>query len=133
MAEFTIGQIAERSGIAASAIRFYESEGLLPKPLRRGGWRVYDETVLDRLALLELAKGAGFRVAEIRQLLAGFKGRTPPGERWRKLTRAKLVELDARIAEAERMKAVLRSVTRCACPTLEDCGRALRRQRSRER
>lgn len=130
MAELTIGQVAERSGIAASAIRYYEAEGLLPQPLRRGTWRVYDEAVLDQLALLELARGAGFSVAEMKQLLAGFKGRTPPGERWRKLTRSKLVELDARIEEAQKMKAVLRTITRCACPTLEDCGRALRRRRA---
>ena len=131
MAELTIGRVAARSGVAASAIRFYEAEGLLPKPARRGNWRVYDDSILDRLALLELAKSAGFTMAEIKQLLAGFARKTPPSGRWRSLTRAKLAELDARIAEAERMKAVLRTLTRCACPTLEDCGRAMRRARGR--
>jgi MerR family redox-sensitive transcriptional activator SoxR len=132
MAELTIGKVAARSGIAASAIRYYESEGLIAKPARRSGWRVYDESVIDQLALIELAKSAGFAMVEIKQLLAGFSRRTPPSERWRKLTRAKLQELDERIAEAERMKAVLRTLTRCACPTLDDCGRALRRQQARE-
>lgn len=131
MAELTIGKVAVRSGIAASAIRYYESEGLIPKPARRHGWRVYDESIVDQLGLIELAKSAGFTVAEIKQLLSGFARRTPPSERWRKLTRAKLQELDERIAEAERMKAVLRGVIRCRCPTLDDCGRALRRQRER--
>jgi MerR family redox-sensitive transcriptional activator SoxR len=126
MAELSIGQVAARCGIATSAIRYYESEGLLPRPPRRGGRRVYDASVLDRLGLIELAKRAGFTVAEIRQLLAGFARRTPPGERWRQLTSAKLAELDARIAEAERMKRVLRRVMRCRCPGLDDCGRALR-------
>ena len=126
MAQLRIGEVAARSGIAASAFRYYESEGLLPPPQRRSGWRVYDEAVLDRLRLIELAKGAGFTVAEIRKLLAGFSRRTPPGERWRELARGKLAELDARIAEAERMKRVLRTVVRCRCPTLEDCSRAMR-------
>lgn len=129
MPELRIGEVAERAGIAASAIRYYESEGLLPRPARRHGRRVYDATVLDRLALIELAKRAGFTVAEIRKLLAGFARRTPPGDRWRALTRAKLAELEERIAEAERMKRVLRTVMRCRCPTLADCSRAARASR----
>jgi MerR family redox-sensitive transcriptional activator SoxR len=131
MAELTIGKVALRSGIAASAIRYYESEGLIAKPARRGSWRVYDESVIDQLGLIELAKSAGFSMAEIKKLLSGFSRKTPPSERWRELTRVKLQELDERIAEAERMKAVLRSVVRCRCPTLDDCGRALRRQQAR--
>lgn len=126
MTELTIGEVAERSGIAASAIRYYESEGLIPRPARRNGWRVYDESVLDQLGLIDLAKSAGFTVAAIKQLLAGFSRRAPPGERWRALTQAKLAELEERIAEAERMKRVLRVVMRCNCPTLADCGRAMK-------
>lgn len=132
MAELHIGEVAERSGIAASAIRYYESEGLIAKPDRRSGRRVYDEGILDELGLIELAKRAGFRVAEIRQLVAGFARRAPPGRRWRALTRAKLEELDRRIAEAEQMKRVLRVVMRCRCPTSADCGRAMRSRRGRD-
>jgi MerR family redox-sensitive transcriptional activator SoxR len=126
MAELRIGEVAARSGIATSAIRYYESEGLIPRPARISGQRVYEESIVDRLGLIDLAKRAGFTVAEIKKLLAGFSRRTPPGERWRKMTRAKLDELDERIAEAERMKRVLRAVERCQCPTLSDCGRALK-------
>jgi len=126
MAELGIGEVARRCGLAASAIRYYEGEGLLAKPLRRNGRRVYDESVLDRLALIDLAKRAGFTVREIKELVRGVSRRASPGERWRALTRAKLAELDRRIAEAERMKRVLRTVRRCRCPTLDDCGRALR-------
>lgn len=126
MAEFRIGEVAERSGIAASAIRFYETERLIPKPDRRNGQRVYPETVLDQLALIDLAKRAGFTVAEIKQLVAGFVSRTPPKKRWRALTGAKRAELDQRIAEAQRMKTVLELVERCHCPTLRDCARAMR-------
>jgi MerR family redox-sensitive transcriptional activator SoxR len=127
MAEMRIGEVAERSGIATSAIRFYETERLISKPDRSNGQRVYPETVLDQLALIDLAKRAGFTVAEIKQLVAGFVRRTPPGERWRALAEAKRTELDQRIAEAQRMKSVLDLVARCRCPTLQDCTRAMRR------
>jgi MerR family redox-sensitive transcriptional activator SoxR len=126
MAEFTIGAVAQRCGIAASAIRYYESEGLIASPPRRNGRRVYDDSILDQLGLIDLAKRAGFTVAEIKKLLKGVSRRTRPGQRWRALTTSKLAELDERIAEAERMKQVLKTLTRCRCPTLEDCGRAMR-------
>ena len=123
--DLRIGEVAARAGIATSAIRYYEREGLLPRAARRSGQRVYDESVVPRLALIDLAKGAGFTVAEIKLLLRGFARKTPAGDRWRALADGKLAELDARIAEAERMKRVLRVVMSCACPTLEDCARAL--------
>lgn len=125
MTELRIGEVAARSGIASSAVRYYESEGLLPPPLRRNGQRVYDESIVDRLGLIELAKSAGFTLAEIRRLVVAFGRNTPPGQRWRELAQAKLVQLDERIAEAERMKDVLLVVMGCRCPTLEDCSRAL--------
>jgi len=112
----SIGEVAERSGVAASALRYYEREGLVPPAAREGGRRVWPEDVLERLALVAVAKAAGFRVAEIRTLLAGVTRRSPPGPRWRRLARRKLAELDARVAEVERMKRVLRIVTRCECP-----------------
>jgi MerR family redox-sensitive transcriptional activator SoxR len=129
MAELPIGAVADRSGIAASAIRYYERQGLIGRPPRRNGRRVYDASVVDRLARIALAKRAGFTVAEIRQLLAGFSRRTPPAERWHALAEAKLAELEARIAEAERMKQVLGAIRGCRCPTLAACARALRAKR----
>ena len=125
MDELTIGQVAQQMGLRASAIRYYEAEGLVPVGRRRDGRRIYDVTVLERLALIELAKGSGFTVGEIRKLLHGFARRTPPGERWRALADAKMKELDRRIAEARRMKNVLGLLARCKCPTLEDCGRSM--------
>jgi len=123
----TIGEVAKRTGIAVSALRYYERERLIPKADRRGGKRVYGEDVLDRLALIGVAKAAGFTVSEIRAFLAGVTRRSPPGPRWRKLARRKLSELEDRMAEVERMKQVLENLTRCECPTLDDCSRALRR------
>ena len=122
----SIGKVAERAGVAASALRYYEREGLIPIADRRGGKRVYADDVFDRLALIQVAKSAGFTVAEIKTLLSGFARRTPPGQRWRKLAQRKLAELEARSAEVERMKRVLKAVTRCKCPTLEECSRAIR-------
>jgi len=129
MAELRIGQVAERSGLAPSAIRYYEGEGLIPRAPRRSGRRVYDEAILERLGLIDLAQRAGFTVTEIQQLLSGFSGRAAPGARWRAMAQAKLRELEERAAEAERMKDVLRTVMRCRCPTLDDCSRAMRARR----
>ncbi len=119
-----IGEVAQRAGIATSAIRYYEREGLIPVADRRGNARVYGSDIFDRLALIELAKSAGFTVAETRQLVSGVSRRTPPGPRWRALAQKKLEEVEERIAEAERMRAVLRTVMGCECPTFEDCTRA---------
>jgi MerR family redox-sensitive transcriptional activator SoxR len=121
-----IGQVAKRAGIAASAIRYYESEGLLPPALREGGRRVYDEPVLDRLSFIELAKKSGFTVAEIRKLQSGFARSAPPGVRWRALAEKKMREIEQRIAEAQQMKELLGVVMGCECPEFEDCARAMR-------
>ncbi len=124
--DLSIGRVAERAGIASSAIRYYESEGLLPTAARRSGRRVYDEAVFDRLGFIKLAKRAGFTVAETRQLLRGFTRKTPPAARWRALAAAKLEELQCRVDEAQRMQRVLRALSACECPSFDDCGRALR-------
>lgn len=126
----SIGEVAKRAGVAATALRYYESEGLIPAVPRRRGRRVYDATIVERLALIELCRRAGLGIGEIKRLLAGFGRNTPPGERWRSLGEKKLAQLDERIAEAERMKRLLREVMRCECPTLDDCSRAIERSRS---
>jgi MerR family redox-sensitive transcriptional activator SoxR len=120
-----IGEVARRAGVAASALRYYERIGLIPRADREGGRRVYGDDVLDRLALIRTAKAAGFRVAEIQALLHGLGRSTPPGARWRELAGRKRSELRARLAELERAARMLDAVTRCACPTLADCARAL--------
>lgn len=129
-ARLPIGEVARRAKLAASAIRFYERQGLIPRADRRGGKRVYDESVLDRLALIGVAKAAGFRVAEIQAFLRGLGRTTPPGPRWRTLAERKARELSARRAELEGMERVLGAVGRCRCPTLEACARALRKRRA---
>ena len=122
----TIGEVSRRTGIAASALRYYEREGLIPRAERRGGKRVFGEDVLDRIALIQTCKTAGFTLREIQVLVRGVGRGRPPGRRWRQLAGAKLRELDARRAELERMARVLETVTRCECPTLAECARAIR-------
>ena len=123
---WSIGEVGRRAGLRTSAIRYYESVGLLPRPQRARGRRVYDASVLERLAVVELARRAGFTIAETKTLLHGFSRKTPPSARWRQLTARKIEEIDARIVEAQQMRQVLEILRTCQCPTLEECGRALR-------
>ena len=117
----TIGQIATASGIAASAIRYYESIGVLPIPKRRNGRRVYDETVLDLLRAIQVAKAAGFSVKELRILFRGVAKGDSLSRMWKALAQEKLIAMDALIERANAMKDVLRSGLECDCLTLSDC------------
>jgi DNA-binding transcriptional MerR regulator len=118
-----IGQVAKESGLAASAIRFYEQAAVLPKPIRVGGRRQYDASILERLAVLERAKACGFSLAEMRQLLYGFPQGTPPSERWQILARRKIDELDELMAKIVATKEMLQRP--CACTDLAECGRRI--------
>jgi MerR family redox-sensitive transcriptional activator SoxR len=100
----SIGEVARSVGVRPSALRYYESVGLLPAPERINGRRRYDgevlREVLDRLAVVRLAQQAGFTISEIRTLLNGFSENTPPSERWRLLAEEKLPEVDVLIERA---------------------------------
>ena len=124
-AGMSIGEVARRAGLEASAIRYYESAGLLPEPARVSGRRRYDEDVLEWLSLIALAREAGFTIAEIRQLVTDFAPGTRPAARWQVLATRKLAEIDAMVARAERMRAVLRVALDCGCFRLEDCSALL--------
>jgi len=119
----SIGEVAQRAGVAASAIRYYESLGLIPAPARTGGKRRYDETVLSWLALVALAREAGFTMAETRELVSGFEPGTPPAARWHALATRKLAEIEVQVARAARMRQLLKRALTCGCLHLEDCGR----------
>ena len=121
-----IGDVAARAGIEASAIRYYESLGLLPAPSRSGGKRRYDADVLDRLALIALAKDAGFTMAEIKQLVSETTPTAVPAEKWRLLATRKLAELDETAARLRRMRRVLRLALECGCVDLAACAPILR-------
>ena len=117
----TIGQISAASGFAASAIRYYESVGVLPIPKRRSGRRVYAAAAVDLLRAIRVAKAAGFSVEELRILFRGFTKGAALSRMWKALAQRKLVELDAMIERATAMKDVLRSGLECDCLTLSDC------------
>ena len=121
MGSWSIGQVAERAGLAPSAIRYYEREGLIPETGRSGGKRRYDDSVLLRLSLVRMAQDAGFTIAEVRTLVAGYPEQTPAGDRWRDLARRKLPEVDALIARMQTVRAVLEDSLRCDCLTLDAC------------
>jgi MerR family transcriptional regulator, redox-sensitive transcriptional activator SoxR len=119
--EWSIGELGNRAGLNASAIRYYERLGLLPEAERVGGKRRYDRSALTRLAVIDVAQRAGFTLAETRTLLGGFSRRTPPPQRWRALAQRKLVEVDALIARANGMRRLLQEGIDCDCLSLEQC------------
>lgn len=122
-----ISEVANRAGIHASAIRYYEDVGILPSPERRHGQRVYTETVFADLALIDTAQRAGCTVAEIRELIHGFPPETTPGDRWRAFATRKLPDVDALIARAQEMKRILEESLACDCGSLQECGATLGR------
>jgi MerR family redox-sensitive transcriptional activator SoxR len=132
MKDLAIGEVARRAGIRTSALRYYESIGLLPAPRRVSGRRRYDEQTVQMLAVIQLAQAASFTIAEIQTLLHGFAPDTPPAARWQPLARRKLAELDALIARVQQMKQVLESGLNCGCLRLEDCAVALAEGRCQE-
>ena len=128
MTTLSIGQVASRASVRASAIRYYESEGLLPKPARKGGRRVYDASVLDHLLFVRLALQAGFRIGEIKPMVRGLSPSVRPGERWRAVAGKKLVELEREIARLQSRKRLLENLSTCQCPSLSHFARMLREQ-----
>jgi MerR family redox-sensitive transcriptional activator SoxR len=129
MRELSIGQVARETGMRPSALRYYEKAGLLPAPPRQSRQRRYDENVVGRIELIRVARAAGFTIRETRVLLSGFSANVPPAERWRVLAARKLVEVNALIDQAQRMKSLLENSFHCRCPSLSDCERFLRDNR----
>lgn len=133
MEELTISEVASRVRIRPSAIRYYESIGILPAPRRANGRRRYDASVLQRLAVIQLAQQAGFTVAEIGRLFYDFEADTPASERWQVLATQKLAEVEALIARAQGMKRLLEeSLLKCRCLRLEECAQFLIDQQGSE-
>ena len=121
----SIGQLAQQTGLRASALRYYEELRLLPRPKRRGGKRVYEEAALDRIAFIQFAQACGFRLDEVAVLIGGDQTLSA---RWKKLATKKLVEMDAVIARAEGMKQYLHEALACECAAPDACGRVIRLQ-----
>jgi MerR family redox-sensitive transcriptional activator SoxR len=121
VSELTIGEVSRRTGVPASALRYYEDAGVLPPARRVNGQRRYSEELFDLVQVARFAQSVGFSLAEIRALLSGFEGKSKLGSQWRPLARAKLAELDAVIAKASQMKAAIEYGLGCGCIRIEDC------------
>jgi MerR family redox-sensitive transcriptional activator SoxR len=124
MPDLSIGEVARRAGLRTSALRYYERIGLLPHTPRVGGQRRYDPRILDRLAIVRLCQYVGLRITEIKWLLNDVPGRPPP-ERWRKLARDRLIQVDALIAEAQAIRRLLQMTLDHKCPKLVEHGISL--------
>jgi len=128
MKGLSIGDVARRAGLRASALRYYEQVGLISPQPRASGRRQYDSGVFNVLAVIEYAKRAGFTIAQTKLLLTGFGTEVTASARWRSMARRKQGELDEVIANAHRMKNLLQVALKCKCLSLEECGRRLARR-----
>lgn len=122
MASLTIGELSARSGAAPSALRFYESKGLLYAERTSGGHRVYARSTLRRVAFIRAAQRVGLSLDEIREALATLpSGRTPTAEDWSRLSQTWRTRLDQRIEELRRLRDDLDSCIGCGCLSLKVC------------
>lgn len=114
----TIGELARRADVAATTLRYYEQIGLLPAPRRVGGQRRYDETMLARLEVIRLCKRAGFALDDIVVL---FADEAPGRAASQALAKAKLVEIEASMAELARAHDIIEWAMACECPSISAC------------
>ena len=121
----TIGEVARQAGVRASTIRFYEQGGLLPGAIRSNGRRVYGESILELLEVIEFAKQSGFRLDEIRRLFQSSPNNETVSLRWRALVRAKLDELKVQQERIAAMRILLERAEKCRCLDVAECGRVL--------
>jgi MerR family transcriptional regulator, redox-sensitive transcriptional activator SoxR len=114
-----IGEVARRAGVRKSRIRYYESIGVLPTAPRVSGRRLYDGTVLRRLAIIDVAQRAGLSLDEIRQLLD--HGDDAMSERLRELAARRLPMIEELIERATQVRAWLEGAASCRCERFDDC------------
>jgi MerR family transcriptional regulator, redox-sensitive transcriptional activator SoxR len=119
--QLPIGAVAERTGVPASTLRFWEDAGVLDAPERVGGKRRYDEAALRRVEVVVLAKQLGFSLAEAKVILRGLSGTRSPSAVWRDLAARRLPEVERTLREARTLKTVLEAGLRCECVSLEEC------------
>jgi len=118
----TIGEVAERSGVATSALRFYEEQGLIASERTDSGHRRYPRAIIRRVAFIVFAQKIGLSLEEIRVELARLpRNRAPDRADWGKLSAGWTKRIDERIAELERMKSTLTECIGCGCLSLDRC------------
>lgn len=117
-----IGELAARSGVATSALRFYESKGLISSERTEGNQRRYRRATLRRVAVIRAAQSLGLSLAEIERALAGLpSGRTPNRRDWGRLSTRWRQDLDRRIRDLEKLRDDLGGCIGCGCLSLATC------------
>lgn len=119
--ELTIGQVARSAGVATSAIRYYESIGLLPEPERESGQRRYDASVLGKLAFIGVAQSAGFKLEEIGELVGAIDGGKGMAAPMQTLSTSKLDEVEVLLERTKAMKGWLEVAKECGCESPAEC------------
>jgi MerR family transcriptional regulator, redox-sensitive transcriptional activator SoxR len=120
--DLTIGALSERTGVATSALRFYEAEGLLAATRSEGGQRRYTRDAIRRVSFIRVAQQVGLTLEEIRDALSSLPdGRTPNQRDWERLSNSWRPRLDAQIAMLERLRDRLDGCIGCGCLTLKVC------------
>ena len=121
--ELTIGEVAARSGVATSALRFYEAQGLLTASRTSGNQRRYARSVLRRLALIQAGRAAGISLERIRAALDTLpSARTPTRRDWERLSRAWRNDLEEQIATLTAIRDRLTTCIGCGCLSIDACG-----------
>jgi DNA-binding transcriptional MerR regulator len=116
-----IGEVARRARIPASTLRYYEEIGLIAAPPRKGGQRVYDNSVFEALTIIQLTQKAGFSLAEIHQLLRERDSDAPWSATWRHIVERKRVEIEQTIQDYQAMLTLLERGSQCDCTSFDDC------------
>ena len=119
--ELTIGEVARRAGVATSSIRYYESIGLLPEAARLHGQRRYGSDVLGRLAFVDVAQSAGFKLEEIKELMRAADSDGGMASHLRALSTRKLDEVQAVLERTQAMKQWLEAANSCDCASPDEC------------
>ncbi|UTY58326.1 redox-sensitive transcriptional activator SoxR [Massilia sp. erpn] len=120
--QLTVGEVARRSGVAVSAIHFYEEKGLIGSQRNAGNQRRYTRDVLRRVAVIKVAQRVGISLASIQQALAELPaGRTPNAADWARLSRRWQAELDEKIATLSKLRDQLGDCIGCGCLSVENC------------
>jgi MerR family redox-sensitive transcriptional activator SoxR len=118
----TVGQLAQRSGVAASALRYYEDRGLIASYRSAGNQRRYPRATLRRVSFIRSAQRVGLSLEEVAEALATLpEGRTPTKADWARLSRAWRPRIEAQIERLERLRDRLDSCIGCGCLSLRRC------------
>lgn len=120
--ELTVGEVAQRSGVAISALHFYEKQGLIVAARTAGNQRRYTRAVLRRVAVIKVAQRMGVPLAEIAQALAGLPGNRVPNQAdWAQLSSNWRAQLDERITTLTQLRDQLDTCIGCGCLSLKGC------------